>query len=185
MEKLLKPYDKEYMKMAMLKHEETFKEQVNELHRLYQIQKMLMRNIESSKSNGRNRIDILNHHHGMHQKPRRRNLNLEHPATEYAESDEVDVMLEIEDESEIELTLRLGPTSYDRRRRRRGGRKDETPPITSDSGHSFSSSSSGSNYKFNRTPQRTDTTREDQQRLRQERLNQSPWIFQVLSLSMT
>lgn len=28
MEKLLNPYDREYMKMAMLKHEETFKEQV-------------------------------------------------------------------------------------------------------------------------------------------------------------
>jgi hypothetical protein len=28
MEKFLKPYDKEYMRMAMLKHEETFKEQV-------------------------------------------------------------------------------------------------------------------------------------------------------------
>lgn len=28
MEKLLNPYDREYMRMAMLKHEETFKEQV-------------------------------------------------------------------------------------------------------------------------------------------------------------
>lgn len=28
MEKLLNPYDKEFMRMAMLKHEETFKEQV-------------------------------------------------------------------------------------------------------------------------------------------------------------
>lgn len=28
MEKLLNPYDKEYMKMAMLKHEEIFREQV-------------------------------------------------------------------------------------------------------------------------------------------------------------
>lgn len=28
MEKPFKPYDKEYMRMAMLKHEETFKEQV-------------------------------------------------------------------------------------------------------------------------------------------------------------
>ena len=28
MEKVMRPYDKEYMKMAMLKHEETFKQQV-------------------------------------------------------------------------------------------------------------------------------------------------------------
>ncbi|XP_047336489.1 uncharacterized protein LOC124940054 [Impatiens glandulifera] len=47
MEKLMmiNGYDKEYMKMAMLKHEETFKQQVHELHRLYQIQKGLMKDI--------------------------------------------------------------------------------------------------------------------------------------------
>ncbi|XP_057788665.1 uncharacterized protein LOC131005659 [Salvia miltiorrhiza] len=45
MERLLNQYDKEYMKMAMLKHEETFREQVYELHRLYRIQKMLMKDI--------------------------------------------------------------------------------------------------------------------------------------------
>ena len=28
MEKVMRPYDKEYMKMAMLQHEETFKQQV-------------------------------------------------------------------------------------------------------------------------------------------------------------
>ncbi|KAL1537099.1 hypothetical protein AAHA92_29654 [Salvia divinorum] len=46
MERLvINQYDKEYMKMAMLKHEETFREQVYELHRLYRIQKMLMKDI--------------------------------------------------------------------------------------------------------------------------------------------
>ncbi|XP_042028682.1 uncharacterized protein LOC121775721 [Salvia splendens] len=52
MERLLNQYDKEYMKMAMLKHEETFREQVYELHRLYRIQKMLMKDIAK---NGRDR----------------------------------------------------------------------------------------------------------------------------------
>ncbi|XP_039158345.1 uncharacterized protein LOC120286095 [Eucalyptus grandis] len=50
MEKLLRPYDKEHMKLAMLKHEETFREQVYELHRLYRIQKALMKNSKSSSS---------------------------------------------------------------------------------------------------------------------------------------
>lgn len=38
----LKQYEKEHMKMAMLKQEETFKQQVQELHRLYQVQRLLM-----------------------------------------------------------------------------------------------------------------------------------------------
>ncbi|KAA8522613.1 hypothetical protein F0562_013026 [Nyssa sinensis] len=181
MEKLVKPYDKEYMKMAMLKHEETFKQQVHELHR------------------------IDDHDHGAQQKPRQ-TLDLEQPADEYiAESDHGDGMLEIEDESEIELTL--GPTSYCQRK------KGETTPLTSDSGMSFSSSSSGSS-RLKRTSlgtqQRTDKTREEltghkwglpeanaafqtgrrnsfdvEEQLRQDRLKQPSWLFQALSLNMT
>ncbi|XP_038681204.1 uncharacterized protein LOC119982011 isoform X2 [Tripterygium wilfordii] len=87
MEELLKPYSKEYMRMAMLKHEETFKEQVYELHRLYRIQKLLMKSIASNRPpNGRNQ-----------------------PAAEENYGD-----LEIIYETEIELTL--GPSRYDRRK---------------------------------------------------------------------
>ncbi|KAL5218572.1 hypothetical protein ABZP36_019256 [Zizania latifolia] len=38
----LKQYEKEHMKMAVLKQEETFKQQVQELHRLYRVQKLKM-----------------------------------------------------------------------------------------------------------------------------------------------
>ncbi|CAM8879314.1 unnamed protein product [Rhodiola kirilowii] len=44
-EQHIAPYDMEWMKMAMLKHEDIFKQQVYELHRLYRIQKMLMKKI--------------------------------------------------------------------------------------------------------------------------------------------
>ncbi|CAH9111358.1 unnamed protein product [Cuscuta europaea] len=47
--RILNQYDMEYMKTSMLKHEETFKEQVYELHRLYQTQKKLMKNISKQK----------------------------------------------------------------------------------------------------------------------------------------
>ncbi|KAI4387221.1 hypothetical protein MLD38_005068 [Melastoma candidum] len=43
MENLIRSYDKDNMKLAMLKHEQTFKEQVYELHRLYRVQKTLMK----------------------------------------------------------------------------------------------------------------------------------------------
>ncbi|MED6196013.1 hypothetical protein PIB30_043200 [Stylosanthes scabra] len=51
--KLISPCDREmreYMRMAMLKHEQTFKQQVYELHRLYRIQQALMKNMEGSSS---------------------------------------------------------------------------------------------------------------------------------------
>ncbi|CAI9780785.1 unnamed protein product [Fraxinus pennsylvanica] len=78
MEKLLNPYHKEYMKMAMLKHEETFQEQVFELHRLYRIQKILMKDIVKTTRKGQ----------------------------DYAIAS-IDQINEFEDESELELTLGL------------------------------------------------------------------------------
>ncbi|CAA6653544.1 unnamed protein product [Spirodela intermedia] len=37
------PYDKNFLRMAILKQDCTFREQVGELHRLYRVQKLLMR----------------------------------------------------------------------------------------------------------------------------------------------
>ncbi|XVF17551.1 hypothetical protein REPUB_Repub10bG0133200 [Reevesia pubescens] len=205
MEKLLRPYDKEYMRMAMLKHEETFKEQVNELHRLYRIQKTLMKSVESSRPNGS--FSLKNNNNNMHQNSSRMiRLDLEHPTyhQEYnvAESGHSSRMLEVIDESEIELTL--GPTRYMPRK------KHGTPPLTSDSGPSSFSSSSTESMTKQKTEHKTrdefigrelgllqvtDMTLgyqngskknidlEDQ--LRQERLKQPPWLFQVLSMNMT
>ncbi|OVA17087.1 hypothetical protein BVC80_9047g39 [Macleaya cordata] len=196
MERNLQPYDKECMKMAMLKHEETFKEQVYELHRLYRIQKMLMNNMKSSQPRG-----YVNYTNDEQQNPRRK-LDLERPAEEYIMDEGGDGVLEIEDENDIELTL--GPTSFRRRK------KDETP-LNSDTGPSFSSSSTESSYikrRSTNTHKQTDKREEltdnkwgliqvpnmnpsfqsgfdvDEQ-LRQERQKQSPWLFRVLSLNMT
>ncbi|KAM7507173.1 hypothetical protein LguiA_017626 [Lonicera macranthoides] len=190
MEKILTPYDKEYMKMSMLKHEETFKEQVYELHRLYQIQKQLMKNIASTRASTQNQKQVIIN---AHQQKHHQNLeNLEGKGE-----------VTIEDESEIELTL--GPSSFNKRR------KLETP-LNSDSGASFSSSSSGSNLQLKKIDRaregqnrqtweildRRDSNpgflsgtrnissgEEEEEELRQDRLQQSPWLFQVLSLNMT
>lgn len=207
MERLLKPYDKEYMKMAMLKHEETFKQQVYELHRLYRIQKTLMMKTstdQNSKPKGQNqerwdsRSGIsLNQmmNNNIHQKPPPE-LDLEQPAEEYVMECDGDGELEIEDENEIRLTL--GPTSYYRRRK-----KAETPP-SSDSGPSFSSSSGtdisreetrgqkwgltmvpDSNYGFQSARKNSFDVEEEQLSLSQDRLQQAPWLFQSLRLNMT
>ncbi|KAM3260453.1 hypothetical protein ACQJBY_051613 [Aegilops geniculata] len=46
MEQAFMHCDKDTLKMAMLKHEETFRQQVHDLHRLYRIQKLLMRDLK-------------------------------------------------------------------------------------------------------------------------------------------
>ncbi|KAE8693346.1 putative Root phototropism protein [Hibiscus syriacus] len=199
MEKILRPYDKEFMRIAILKHEETFKQQVYELHRLYRIQKTLMKSMETSTPiNGRY----------IHNQSSRTRLDLEHPAGD----DDDD---EIIDEIEIELTL--GPTKYVSRK------KHGTPTLTSDSGpNSLSSSSTESCHMINNsrpsssmatTKRKANTAREEfigrelrllqvtdttlgyqngsknnvdlEQQLRQDRLNQPPWLFQVLSMNIT
>ncbi|XP_004509078.1 uncharacterized protein [Cicer arietinum] len=200
MEKVVRSCDKEYMRMAMLKHEETFKEQVYELHRLYRMQKILMQNMEARRGVEvkeqqewylKSAISLTqNANHKTLQKKAQIKFDLERPAEEdIAESDNEG--LENIDETEIELTL--GPSSYINR-----SKKVETP-VTSYSGHSLSSSSTGSS-DINKT-RRSRTHHHHHQReeshgiirksfdieeqLRQERLKQSPWFFQVLNLNMT
>ncbi|OIT39361.1 PREDICTED: uncharacterized protein LOC109238193 [Nicotiana attenuata] len=125
MEKLLNPYDKEYMKMAMVKHEETFREQVYELHRLYHIQKILMKTISSSQQD----------------------VN--------------------EDESKIELTL--GPSSTgspSHLKQKTSGLNQQRDVVT---GHKWRL------HNF-----MTISNPNVEQQYRESRLNNPPWLFQVL-----
>ncbi|KAJ6678322.1 hypothetical protein OIU85_008868 [Salix viminalis] len=155
MEKFLKPCDKECMRMAMLKHEETFKEQVCELHRLYRIQKIMMRNIESNRPSTRSQ-ELWSSKNGFSfYQSNHAQLDLERPAELYGAESKVDTVSELIDESEIQLTL--GPSRYNRRKKR------ETP-LTSESGPSLSSTSTGSshiNMTSSLTNQKISTRREE------------------------
>lgn len=172
--------------------------QVFELHRLYQIQKMLMKNIASqTKRNGGKGDQYINFSHDQHQPPIQV-LDLEPSAEEKIDAPEV------EDESEIELTL--GPSNYNPRR------KAAETPRTSDSGLSFSSSSTSSSHikrTNSKTRRMTDSRKEELSAQKwghvevpnsnpsflsgrrnssdteQDRLQQPPWMFPVLSLDMT
>ncbi|KAI8542051.1 hypothetical protein RHMOL_Rhmol08G0109200 [Rhododendron molle] len=171
---MLKPYDKECMKMAMLKHEQTFKQQVFELHRLYRVQKSLMRSIKGSQPNRENQLDRWEFY--SRSQIRLNQVN--------------EVELEIQDEGEIQLTL--GPSKYYRRK------KAETPP-TPESGPSFSSSSSATReegltgHRWGLTAANPDANSglrigrkssfdvEGEDRIKQL----DSWLFQPLSLNMT
>ncbi|KAK7252780.1 hypothetical protein RIF29_36982 [Crotalaria pallida] len=214
MEKLARPCDIEHMRMAMLRHEVTFKEQVYELHRLYWIQKMLMKNMETGRGielsqggwNFKNAISLTQNgqHKGAQQKPKMKfdleGLDLE----DIAESGN-NRLIDITNETEIELTL--GPSTYNRK-------KVETS-LTSDSRHSLTSFSTGCNFINNarcRTHQSSHSTKEELnggiiglvqvphstsgyqsgnrnsydiiEQSIQGRSKQSPWLLQVLSLNM-
>nr|XP_043617044.1 uncharacterized protein LOC122588889 [Erigeron canadensis]XP_043617045.1 uncharacterized protein LOC122588889 [Erigeron canadensis] len=173
MDKFVQPYDKECMKMAMLKHEETFKEQVYELHRLYQIQKMLMKNMHIiSTQNHQENICFNNNNQ---QQINKSNFDLEQPASnkEYKLDDDQYI---VEDECEIELTL--APTSFNRRRSMTNKPKSFEPVP------SFSSSSSGSSH-IKRVDRITRNNTSSSSSTDRTSLKQPPWMYQVLSLKMT
>ncbi|XP_019195383.1 PREDICTED: uncharacterized protein LOC109189099 [Ipomoea nil] len=186
MEKILNQYEKEYMKMAMLKHEETFREQVYELHRLYQIQKILMKNIAVQKRQETQERELKNAHNltqDSDHKRTRQILDLERPVADEGG---------IEDESELELTL--GPSCYNRRRRKAALEPSDSAPSFSSSTDSHGKESSREDLKWGiELPaalnqsflQGQKSSNVEELQFRQDRLNNPPWLFQALSLNMT
>ncbi|KAM3363415.1 hypothetical protein P3S68_018269 [Capsicum galapagoense] len=141
MEKLINPYDKEYMKMAMLKHEEIFREQVYELHRLYQTQKLLMKNMSSTSRQPQQVTkdhQVVNHqlNFDSNQEANHQCINLEiKPSGEEHIAESVG-----EDETELELTL--GLSSYNNRRRKKTINNSDSAPSFSSSNSTGSANSS-------------------------------------------
>lgn len=159
--------------------------QVHELHRLYRVQKLLMNDMEAEIRNQRKSLNTKAMHqtdiHHQSQRRARRVLNLEVPAEEH-----------IEGESNLELTLATGSSR---------GRKNDSS-FTSDSGVSFSSSSTesggvklnGNDWGLFQVPginidnypnDRKSKFSAEEQMISEERVKRPPWIFQCLSLNMT
>ncbi|KAL8193691.1 hypothetical protein R6Q57_026383 [Mikania cordata] len=137
---LVLSYDIECMKMVMLQHEETFKQQVYELHRLYQTQRMMMNNMQRSMQNQeswnlKNATVCLGYQKNY---TNFNNLQKQDPTDENGSP-------EIINESEVELTL--GPANHSITRTRRKKKPTLTTELYSDSMASFSSSSTDSSHK--------------------------------------
>lgn len=119
-----------------------------------------------------------------HVRPEARCLDLERPVVQDSGNNKCAVVPEIEDDQN-DLELTLGPRSYYHKKI-----KASEPAFASDSGPSFSSSSSGSSHVRGRRS----TIGRDQDLQKwaglesnQDRLNNNspPWFFQALSLNMT
>uniref|UniRef100_A0A0E0GQD5 Uncharacterized protein n=4 Tax=Oryza TaxID=4527 RepID=A0A0E0GQD5_ORYNI len=144
MEKLVRQCDMEVMKMAMLKHEETFKQQVYELHRLYRVQKQLMSDLNRSPPELTCRRRQRRKQHA-----RRRALNLQLPADEYivvadagGQATPLPPPPPSSREDELALTLAVGGGGA---AGRRNNKRRESSPFTSNcSGGSLTTATSTS-----------------------------------------
>ncbi|XP_040378739.1 uncharacterized protein LOC102707568 [Oryza brachyantha] len=189
MSRHLKQYEKEHMKMAMLKQEETFKQQVQELHRLYRVQKLMMTTAGSATAMpAAIRCTPEDEHHAEEE-------NEAGSSQAYAASERqaAAAATAVVDESELELTLAIGTTTT----------KKEAPSSSVDSRTSNSSSSTESGSpQFGATtmaPHRPSRLRSSsssvkvvgagttttQQRLdmEQDALKHPPWLHQCLNLA--
>ncbi|TVU46209.1 hypothetical protein EJB05_05729 [Eragrostis curvula] len=184
MEKLLNHCDMELMKMAMLKHEETFQQQfsleifpnfaqrigkkVHELHRLYRVQKQLMSGLTTVPSCRRQ----------MRRKHPRRALDLHLPADEYIVVGAGGAAPPSR-EDDLELTLAVGGGG---RRKRRDENATATPLASSNCSSGAGSPTSSSSTDTSGSPyQRAMALRLLQQQQQQQ---QAPWLVQCLSLRM-
>jgi hypothetical protein len=180
--KLASHCDMELLKMAMLRHEETFRQQVHELHRLYRVQKQLMGGLSGPSSE----LSCQRQIRRRRRQPRRAlDLHLRLPADEC-----VVVTPPSSAEDGLELTLAIGSSGGQGRRRRR----DETEstgtatPLGSDSDFSggsllttSSSTDTGGSPPYQRAMpafrlQEATTVAKQPPR--------SPWLVQCVSLEM-
>ncbi|XP_040378432.1 uncharacterized protein LOC102722847 [Oryza brachyantha] len=167
MEQVFQHYDKDTLKMAMLKHEETFRQQVHELHRLYRIQKLLMRDLKrelrsqsklSTSPNGfaeysRAALDAMRSyqqcygaaargdgavHHAAAAARAALSLDVVLPTVEYAQSPEEDAEETDDDDDEAAAELELTLAVGSATAKKRYSGNEHSP------GQSFSSSSTES-----------------------------------------
>ncbi|KAL5209528.1 hypothetical protein ABZP36_005151 [Zizania latifolia] len=177
MEKLVKQCDMEVMKMAMLKQEETFKQQVHELHRLYRVQKQLMSEL--------NRSPELNCRRLQRRKKqlRRRALDLQLPADEHIVVGGAGEATPPSREDELELTLAVGGGG---RANRRDNKRRDSSPFTSNcsAGRRLTTSSSSTDSDCALRPPPCPRAMAFDLQDRMTTTTQPPWLLQRLSLRM-
>ncbi|KAL8151779.1 hypothetical protein V2J09_021587 [Rumex salicifolius] len=157
--------NKESIKIAMLKHEELFKQQVQELHRLYRKQKLLMNSMENANTTTIKPITIQ-------QKEETADLKSE----------------ELIEESEIQLTL--GPSIYKSKKRHSSSGQSLSSSNSTGSSKIQSKEanfSKDSTWEFTKSSQNSVQIENlGEENLRQDRMKQHPpWHFQALSLKLT
>ncbi|TVU46476.1 hypothetical protein EJB05_06016 [Eragrostis curvula] len=174
MSRYLKQYEKEHMKMAMLRQEETFKQQVQELHRLYRVQKLLM-------TDAANTMPAIRLNLEDERRTAEKDAGSSKSWDAYSEQRKTaPVALQ---ESELELTLALGCSGTT-------GKKETSSSVDSRTSNSSSSTESGSpDCRVLSVPSMIGAAAPAKssshlgQHLEQEGLQQPPWLHKCLNLA--
>lgn len=154
--------EKEHIKKAIMRQEQTFRQQVHELHRVYRVQKQLMMEMQ---------VVEMNRAQASADTPTKLTVEIDRPQW-YSNSGEKKGPF-VED-FDLELTLATG-----------GGRRQQEKPSNSDSGASGSLSNSDDSEPGRRFPESNVTIRfQNESQRHDDQLMQSPWLYQCLSLKM-
>ncbi|RLN39573.1 uncharacterized protein C2845_PM01G35410 [Panicum miliaceum] len=192
-EKLVNPCDMELMKMAMLRHEQTFRQQVHELHRLYRVQKQLM----TSGGLWRPSSELISCRRQQVRRgrqPRRAlGLGLRLPADDHilvARADNATATPPSpREEDGLELTLAVGSGGASSRRKRQDESTGTGTALRSDcSGGSLTSTSSSTDTASGSPPHRRAMPafrlQEGAAAVMKQPQPRSPWLVQCPSLKM-
>ncbi|KQJ87625.1 uncharacterized protein LOC100821964 [Brachypodium distachyon] len=167
--------DREQMKMAILEQEQTFRQQVHEMHRVYHVQKQLMREMQTAGQNRAHtemkpKLDVW-----CNEKATNRQQLYSFTKSSTPVSAE---------ECNLELTLATGSRSSSSSRSQMG--KQVVKSSNSDSGTAVSSTSTESELaQFKEFAPTTVRFQSDSKRFAvADETSQSPWLHQYVSLRM-
>jgi hypothetical protein len=157
--------EKEHIKMAMLKQEQTFRQQVHELHRVYRVQKQLMMQMHVSEAKNYGNIAA--------EEQTESTVKLGH---QQWCGGSVEKETTLAEDFNLELTLATGTA-----------RRKQEKPSNSDSEATISSSTSAESESERRyVPDSNVTTLrfQNESNRHDDKVMRSPWLYQCLSLKM-
>ncbi|CAL4899064.1 unnamed protein product [Urochloa decumbens] len=155
--------EKEHIKMAMLKQEQTFRQQVHELHRVYRVQKQLMMQMQVT--------EMKNYGNITADRETESTVKLGRQKWHSSSGEEA----ALAEDFNLELTLATG-----------AGQRKQEKPSNSDSEATISSSTSAESESGRRfVPENVTTLRfQNESNRHDDKVMQSPWRYQCLSLKM-
>ncbi|XP_062203889.1 uncharacterized protein LOC133906118 [Phragmites australis] len=149
--------EKENIKMAMLRQEHTFRQQVHELHRIYQVQKQLMMQMQVTKMNN----------YGNTTAETQTEQTVKIGRQQWCDNSG-DKKATLVEDFNLELTLATG-----------AGRRKQDKPSNSDSEATMSSSTSAESESGRRfVPESNVTLRFQNSNRHDDQVMQSPWLYQ-------
>ncbi|XP_062202552.1 uncharacterized protein LOC133904919 isoform X2 [Phragmites australis] len=159
--------EKEHIKMAMLRQEQIFRQQVHELHRVYRVQKQLMMQMQVTEMNSYGNTTAKTQTEPT--------VKINHQQWSGNSGEKSEKKATLVEDFNLELTLATG-----------AGRRKQEKPSNSDSEATMSSSTSAESESGRRFVAESNVTIrfQNENNRHDDQVMQSPWLYQCLSLKM-